>query len=247
MAEWSAPYRRSLRGSEHGACGVGFVATTMQDPRHAYLEQGLKALRCVEHRGGAQADRLTSDGSGIMTDIPFEMLGHEPGFVAVATLLSRLPSSQRRQAQETFAQVLGDLGMPVLDVRDVPIDTSVLGRMARAALPAIQQVVIQRPVFCRTERSFQTRLYYAHQTFRTKLRGLGLTNGVFTASLSTKTVVYKALVPSDRLDAFFPDLKDPRFKTRFALFHRRFSTNTATTWDRAQPFRLVAHNGEINT
>lgn len=238
---------RGLRGEERAACGVGFVATTMQEPRHAYLEQALDALSCVEHRGGAQADRVTGDGAGIMTDIPFELLGHEPGYVAVATLLLRLPTAQRRLALQTFERVFADAGMPILDVRPVPTDTSILGRMARATMPTILQVVIQRPVFCRTERSFQTRLYFAHQTYRTHLRRIGLQAAAFTASLSTRTVVYKALVRSDRLRPFYRDLQDPRFKTRFALFHRRFSTNTATAWDKAQPFRLVAHNGEINT
>lgn len=233
--------------TERAACGVGFVATTMQEPRHAYLVQGLRALCRVEHRGGAQADRLTSDGSGIMTEIPFELLGLEPGFVAVATLLLRLPTAQRRRALECLEHVYQDSGMPIMEVREVPHDTAVLGRMARATLPSILHVVIKRPVFCRTERSFQTRLYFAHRTFRTQLRRLGLSEGAFTASMSTRTIVYKALVTADRLEDFYPDLRDKRFKTRFSLFHRRFSTNTATTWDKAQPFRLVAHNGEINT
>lgn len=238
---------RTLRGSEKAACGVGFVATTMLEPRHEYLKQGLDGLCKVEHRGGKQADRLTSDGSGIMTDIPFELLGHEAGFVAVATLLLRLPAAQRKTALDTLERILSDAGMPGLDIREVPIDTSVLGRMARATLPAIIQVVIKRPVFCRTERSFQTRLYHVHQTYRTHLRRIGLSDGVVTSSMSTRTIVYKALVPSDKLESFYPDLRDPRYKTRFSLFHRRFSTNTATNWDKAQPFRLVAHNGEINT
>ena len=238
---------RPLQGKERSACGVGFVATTMLEPRHEYLKQGLDGLCKVEHRGGEQADRLTSDGSGIMTDIPFELLGHEAGFVAVATLLFRLPSTERRSAIELLERVLSDAGMPVLDLREVPMDTSVLGRMARSTLPSIVQVVIQRPTFCRTERSFQTRLYYTHQTYRTHLRRAGLSAGVVTSSLSTRTIVYKALVPSHRLEAFYPDLCDSRYKTKFSLFHRRFSTNTATTWDKAQPFRLVAHNGEINT
>ncbi|MBX2810938.1 MAG: glutamate synthase large subunit [Myxococcales bacterium] len=238
---------RTLRGSEKAACGVGFVATTMLEPRNEYLKQGLNGLCKVEHRGGNQADRLTSDGSGIMTDIPFEMLGYEAGSVAVATLLLRLPADHRKAVLETFERVLSDSGMPVLEFREVPVDTSVLGRMARATLPSIGQVVIKRPPFCRTERSFQTRLYYAHQTYLTLLRRMGLSNGVVTSSMSTRTIVYKALVTSERLEDFYPDLKDSRFKTRFSLFHRRFSTNTATNWDKAQPFRLVAHNGEINT
>lgn len=238
---------RSLRGDERSACGVGFVATTQQDPRHAYLETALLALSRVEHRGGAQADRLTSDGSGIMTDIPFELLGLEPGYVAVGTFFLGHPAAQRRAVLETMERVFGEAGVAVASVREVPTETRVLGRMARATLPHLLQVVFQRPAFCRTERSFQTRLYFTHQALRTQLRRLGIFQGFFTVSLSTRTIVYKALVPSDRLREFYPDLVDPRYKTRFALFHRRFSTNTSTTWDRAQPFRLVAHNGEINT
>lgn len=182
-----------------------------------------------------------------MCDIPFELLGHEPGFVALGTFFLSHPAAQREEVLQHLKRVFAEAGIQVVEVRAVPVDTRVLGRIARSSLPQIVQVILQRPVFCRTERSFQTRLYFTHQSLRTQLRRAGLFEGFFTVSLSTRTVVYKALVTADKLRAFYPDLADPRFKTRFGLFHRRFSTNTSTTWDKAQPFRLVAHNGEINT
>ncbi len=232
---------------EHAACGVGFVASTDGEPRRAHLDRALAALACVEHRGGSQADGRTSDGAGVMTEIPFAVFGYEPGSVAVASLFLPPVAARRRAVIETLESVFEGEGIRVLDQRAVPIDTSVLGRMARDTLPSLLHLVLERPEFCRTEGSFRTRLYHTKQALRTRLAKSAIGREVFFVSLSTRTMVYKALVPGAELAAFYPDLADPRFATRFALFHRRFSTNTTTSWDRAQPFRLIAHNGEINT
>jgi glutamate synthase domain-containing protein 1 len=137
--------------------------------------------------------------------------------------------------------------MSVIEWKDVLIDTSVLGRQARASMPSIIHVAVQRPEFSRTIASFNTLLYLAKQAYKTQLRREGMIDSVFVTSLSTTTIVYKALTSAEALPAFYPDLRNEKFKTRFALFHRRFSTNTSTSWDRAQPFRMIAHNGEINT
>ena len=223
------------------------MASTESEPRHAHLQQALRALACVEHRGGFAADRRTGDGAGIMAEIPYDLLGHAPGSVAVGTLFFHLNTERRRRAVEVMTRVFDSAGLELIDWRDVPVDTSALGRMARDGLPLIQQVVIRRPDFCRTESSFATLLYFAKQALRTQMQRSGLYKSYFFASLSTRTIVYKALTTADSLPEFYPDLSDPRFVTRFALFHRRFSTNTAPTWSRVQPFRLIAHNGEINT
>ncbi|HTO92718.1 MAG TPA: glutamate synthase central domain-containing protein, partial [Bacteroidota bacterium] len=131
--------------------------------------------------------------------------------------------------------------------RDVPVDRSVLGEEALRSIPAMRHAVIRRPRHCRTDASFDRLLYSAKQAVRGKHSERGINKEFFFTSLSGTTIVYKALTRSGALDRFYLDLNDPRFTTRFALFHRRFSTNTRTSWDKAQPFRLIAHNGEINT
>ena len=236
-----------FRSEERSACGVGFVASTEGEPRHEYLQQALRALACVEHRGGFAADRRTGDGAGIMAEIPYGILGHTPGSVAVGTVFWHLNGARRREALDVMTNVFEFAGMELLEWRDVPIDTTALGRMARDGLPLIQQVVIKRPEFCRTEGSFATLLYFTKQSLRAQMKRAGFNHEHFFASLSTRTVVYKALTTAEALPEFYPDLHDERFTTRFALFHRRFSTNTAPTWSRTQPFRMIAHNGEINT
>jgi glutamate synthase domain-containing protein 2/glutamate synthase domain-containing protein 1/glutamate synthase domain-containing protein 3 len=236
-----------MGAQERSACGVGFVASREGLAKHAYLEQALRALVCVEHRGGCLADGKTGDGAGIMTEVPFELLGYPRGQVAVAQLFMMLNAEGRRQALSLFEATFNFMGLELLGLRDVPIDTSVLGRQARETMPTIVQAFVKWPEFCRTEASFNALLYHAKQAYRTHLRRAGLVRGVFFTSLSTSTIIYKALVRAEALAGFYPDLRDPRFVTRFALFHRRFSTNTSTSWDKAQPFRLIAHNGEINT
>lgn len=236
-----------MGAQERSACGVGFVASREGIAKHAYLEQALRALVCVEHRGGCLADGKTGDGAGIMTEVPFELLGYPRGQVAVAQLFLMLNAEGRRQALSLFEATFNFMGLELLGLRDVPIDTSVLGRQARETMPTILQAFVKWPEFCRTEASFNALLYHAKQAYRTHLRRAGLVRGVFFTSLSTSTIIYKALVRAEALAGFYPDLRDPRFVTRFALFHRRFSTNTSTSWDKAQPFRLIAHNGEINT
>lgn len=233
--------------SENSACGVGFVTSRTNTASHLLLKDALHALRCVEHRGACAADKKTADGVGVMTDIPFEMFGYEPGSIAVATLFMPTKPDRLRLALRVFEETFGFMGMEILGYRDVPIDLSVLGVEARRSLPTITHAFIKRPAYCRTNESFNKLLYAAKQTTRTKERARGIVKEFFFTSFSTTTIVYKGLVRSDALDTFYLDLQNPAFKTRFALFHRRFSTNTRTSWDKAQPFRLIGHNGEINT
>jgi glutamate synthase domain-containing protein 2/glutamate synthase domain-containing protein 1/glutamate synthase domain-containing protein 3 len=232
---------------ERDACGVGFVADRKGRASHEIVQAALSALRCVEHRGACGADQVTGDGAGIMTDIPFEFFGYPRGSVAVATLFMPKEPQRLRQSLKIFEDTFAFMGMKVLDYRDVPMDTSVLGQEARESLPHIQHVIIERPGHCRTDESFNKALYAAKQATRTKHRESGFAGEFFFTSLSTTTIVYKALTKAEHLDKLYLDLQDPRFTSRFALVHRRFSTNTRTSWDKAQPFRLIAHNGEINT
>ena len=232
---------------EKSACGVGFVASKKGLYSHDHLQQTLHALRCVEHRGACSADEITGDGSGIMTDIPFDLFGFKPNTIAVATLFIPTHPERQRISLKVFEDTFAFLGMEVLSYRNVPIDESVLGDDARETVPVIKQAFIQRPAHCRTDFSFDKLLYMAKQLTRTKEREAGIVKEFFFASLSSTTIVYKALTRAVDLDRFYLDLQNPDFKTRFALFHRRFSTNTRTSWDKVQPFRMIGHNGEINT
>lgn len=232
---------------EKSACGVGFLASRKGIFSHSHLQQGLKALRCVEHRGACAADQITGDGAGIMTDIPYELFGFEHDSIAVATLFTPNDPERRRIALRTFEETFRYEGLEVLEYREVPVDHSVLGPEALKTVPHIMHAFINRPDECRTDFSFDKLLYSAKQRTRIKEKEKGIVNEFFFTSLSAKTIVYKALTKANTLDKFYPDLQNPAFKTRFTLFHRRFSTNTRTSWDKVQPFRLIGHNGEINT
>lgn len=232
---------------EKSSCGVGFVASRKHEYLHETLQQALHALRCVEHRGACNADLISSDGAGIMADIPFELFGYEPGEVAVATIFAPHDAQRRRKALRVFEETFGFYGLKILEYRNIPVDPTVLGEIALASMPFILHAFIKRPRHCRTDSSFDKLLYTAKQMTRTKEKEEGIVREFFFASLSARTIVYKALTQSAALKDFYPDLQNPEFKTRFALFHRRFSTNTKTSWDKTQPFRIIAHNGEINT
>ncbi|NVB37100.1 glutamate synthase large subunit [Pseudenhygromyxa sp. WMMC2535] len=233
---------------DHSACGVGLLAARDGVASHESLERALRALAAVEHRGAVAADGRSSDGAGIMVDIPWAMLGEAPQSVALGCLF--VDAEDEGEVLRIFERTFAVFDLDVLRYREVPIRPGVLGPIAAAARPRILHVIIRRPKDCRTEASFEARLYQAKQRARTRLRerlGPRTRERLFFTSLSCRTVVYKALTRADELAAFYPDLVNPRFVTRFALFHRRFSTNTRSTWDKAQPFRLIAHNGEINT
>ncbi len=237
---------RNKKNQEKSACGVGFVASREQVYSHSILQQGLFALRCQEHRGACSADQITGDGTGIMTDIPFELLGYKRKTIAVAFLFLSAQPEERRKSLALFEQVFEFMGLEILEYREVPISKEVLGQGALERLPYLVQAIIKRPEQCSTDASFDKILYSCKQLTRIKLKKKQLSE-IFFASLSANTIVYKGLLRTQDLDKFYIDLQNPLFKTRFAMFHRRFSTNTISTWDKAQPFRLIGHNGEFNT
>ncbi len=232
---------------EFGSCGVGFVATRGGPARHEVLAEGLRALGCVEHRGALAGDSQTGDGAGVMTEIPWELLGRSPHDCAVVSLFVSSDLERGPRARRLFEETFENLDLQIAGWREVPTRPEVLGPLARERMPQVLQAFVSRPAPCRTDASFEVRLYAAKQALRNKLRRAGLWFDLYFNSISTKTIVYKALCRSSDLQLFYPDLSDPRFETRFCLFHRRFSTNTRTSWDKAQPLRLLAHNGEINT
>lgn len=233
-------------GYEKSACGVGFIADRHVNYSYEIIQQTLHALKCEEHRGACSADQITGDGAGVMLDIPYEMLGYEKETIALATLFAPQGREKRRKSLRIFEDTFSFMGMKVLEYRKVPVNTDVLGAEAFLSMPCILQAILERPAHCRTNASFDKLLYVSKQYTRTKLMQNGACE-LFFASLSANTVVYKGLCKAQDLDRFYLDLQNPAFKSRFGLFHRRFSTNTSTSWDKAQPFRLIGHNGEINT
>jgi glutamate synthase domain-containing protein 2/glutamate synthase domain-containing protein 1/glutamate synthase domain-containing protein 3 len=231
---------------EKSSCGVGFIASRHTNYSYEIIQQTLHALKCEEHRGACSADQITGDGAGVMLDIPFELLGYQRQTIALATLFAPQNREKRRKSLRIFEDTFAFMGMKVLEYREVPVNPEVLGEEARKGMPYIIHAILDRPAHCRTNTSFDKLLYVTKQYTRTKLKQDGACE-LFFASLSANTVVYKGLCKSKDLDRFYLDLQNPAFKSRFGLFHRRFSTNTSTSWDKAQPFRLIGHNGEINT
>lgn len=233
--------------SDHSACGVGFLCSRRGEASSEILRLGLEALKRVEHRGACSVDGESGDGAGIMTDIPWALLGIEPGQAAVASLFLSGSSAARAQAMECFRASLSYHGLSVVNERAVPVIKEALGPVALDELPEILQVCIERPEHSRTRRAFERLLYRIKQEVRTAQRRRGVVEAMSISSFSSFTIVYRALATSEGFCGFYRDLSDLNYQTRFVVFHRRFSTNTHPSWDRAQPFRTIAHNGEINT
>ena len=231
---------------EHDACGVGFVADLSAKGGHAVVANALRVLCNLEHRGAAGADPDTGDGAGILTQIPDGFFRAVTGFAlpqagAYAAGLAFLPvdSSERSRLFARIAELAADEGLTVLGWRDVPVDPAACGPGAREVLRHLAQLFVagaggehgmelERMAFCLRKRA-------DHE------------NGVYFASLSSRTIVYKGMLSAPQVEPFFPDLSDERYASSLALVHSRFSTNTFPSWERAHPYRYIAHNGEINT
>ncbi len=231
---------------EHDACGVGFVADLSGRGGHDVVASALRVLCNLEHRGAAGADPDTGDGAGIITQIPdgffravtdFPLPG--PGAYAAGLAFLPIDYSERSVATAGFATLAADEGLTVLGWREVPSDPGACGPGAREVLPHLAQVfvagtageggmVLERMAFCLRKRA-------EHEA------------GIYFASLSCRTLVYKGMLSAPQVERFFPDLSDERYTSDLALVHSRFSTNTFPSWPRAHPYRYIAHNGEINT
>ena len=230
---------------ERDACGVGFVARADGDRTNDILAMALTAVARLAHRGAASNDK-SGDGAGVLTQIPHRLLGVGP-VERVALGMFFLPQSApaRDLAIDLIETVLVGLGMSVLGWRVVPVDATVLGPLAAASQPAIRQVFVGPPSGPCNAQVWERRLYLARRVIERRAASAGLP--VFVCSLSCRTVVYKALLVGTELPGFYADLRSPLFETGIAVFHQRYSTNTLPSWPLAQPFRLLAHNGEINT
>src|SRR5271165_3727534 len=234
---------------DHESCGVGFVATLRRASNHDILRLALTALARLAHRGAVAADRKSSDGVGIMAAVPRSFLLKQTGIalpperpLAVGMLF--LPQDETAATRDALRleECIAGQGLQWLAWRDVPTRPEVLGELALASVPVIRQALITSPAGKEgSETEFERHLYLARKAFERQ------TTDSYVCSLSTRTIVYKALCAGALLHEFYPDLESEEFVTPFAIFHQRYATNVLPSWHRAQPLRMLAHNGEINT
>ena len=244
---------------EHDSCGVGFVADIKGQKSHATLANALQVLVAMNHRGATGAEENTGDGAGVLTQIPHDFFQKvceklhivlpPPQSYAVGMVFLPVDEEERKRCVEIFEQTVREQDLKILGWREVPTDNADLGATARQSEPCIRQVFIEKGQSINDREHFERKLFVARRWAKELLtRGNSqLTESFYFASLSTQTIVYKGMLTPGQLRAFYPDLQDPGFQTALALVHSRFSTNTFPSWNRAQPLRYVAHNGEINT
>jgi glutamate synthase (ferredoxin) len=240
---------------ERDACGVGFVAAASGSRVHEVVEMAVEAVARVAHRGAASTDN-SGDGAGLLTQIPHRLfyrdsyrlgLHLQPGLpFAVGVFFLPRATDALAAATRMIESVLTGDGIPVLGWRDVPVNPNALGPTALASCPVIRQVLVGRPAQSGDDDSWERALYLARREMERRAAGQQLP-GFYACSLSCRTIVYKALLTGTRLPAFYTDFRYPEYESAIAVFHQRYSTNTLPSWPLAQPFRLLAHNGEINT
>ncbi|HET7022662.1 MAG TPA: glutamate synthase large subunit [Xanthobacteraceae bacterium] len=244
---------------EKDSCGVGFIADIKGKKSHKLIEDALAILCNLEHRGAVGADPRAGDGAGILVQIPHkffarkaERLGFrlpEPGEYAVGALFMPRDPDWRQVIRDIYSQMIKREGMTLLGWREAPTDNSTLGESVKPTEPVHLQVFIGRSKKIKSEAEFERRLYIlrksiSHAIYTRKERRL---SGYYPVSISCRTVVYKGMFLADQLCTYYPDLHDKDFESALALVHQRFSTNTFPTWSLAHPYRMIAHNGEINT
>ena len=241
------------RDNEKDACGVGLLVNVNGIKSHRLVEQALQVLEHMVHRGAEGADTKTGDGAGIMVQVPHEFILLQgipvPEKGRYGTGLVFMPHNPESQAiiRDIIEREAMRLGLTLMAVRDVPTNNESLGEVARAAEPAVKQIFVTDE---ETYDPVEIRLYLLRKAVEKKIaetRDIPGKEDFYIVSLSSKTIVYKGMLSSPQLRSYFPDLMNPRFTTAMALVHSRFSTNTFPTWSLAQPFRILGHNGEINT
>ncbi|MEQ1613198.1 MAG: glutamate synthase central domain-containing protein, partial [Hyphomicrobiaceae bacterium] len=244
---------------QNDACGVGFIVDLKASKSHSIVADALAILENLEHRGAVGADPLSGDGAGILIQIPHEFLKAEckvagftlpePGQYAVGHLF--MPQDERLLAhcETVIRRIVREEGLEFLGFRNVPVDNSSLSDMVRRTEPKHVQLFIGRPKSIKDEDAFERRLYITRKVISNVLYSAykGRDIGFYTVSLSSRTLVYKGMFLSYQVKAYYKDLSDKRVTSAMALVHQRFSTNTFPSWKLAHPYRMVAHNGEINT
>ncbi len=260
-ARWRAESERLAQDGmydpmqEHSSCGVGLIASLDGKPSRRVVEAGIAALGKLWHRGAVDADGKTGDGAGIHVQIPQEFFrehirhtGHEPGDGRIAVGMIFLPKTdlgaQERCRSIVETEVL-KAGYHIHGWRQVPIDVDVIGEKANATRPEIEQLMLATGPDVASD-DFERELYVMRRQIERRVLAAHITD-FYICSLSCRSIVYKGMFLAEQLTAFYPDLLDERFVSNFAIYHQRYSTNTFPTWRLAQPFRMLAHNGEINT
>jgi len=246
--------------NEHDACGVGFVAHIKGQKSHAIVQQGLKILENLDHRGAVGADPLMGDGAGILIQIPDAFYREElsargitlppPGEYGVAMVFLPKETGSRLACEQELERAVRAEGQVVLGWRDVPTDIKMpMSPNVRQVEPVIRQLFIGRGLDVMVPDALERKLYVIRKVASHAIQKMGLKHGqeYFVPSISTRTVVYKGLLLADQVGRYYLDLADPRTVSALALVHQRFSTNTFPAWPLAHPYRLIAHNGEINT
>nr|WP_322744748.1 glutamate synthase large subunit [Phormidium sp. LEGE 05292] len=242
---------------EHDACGVGFIVHQKGNKSHEIVEQGLTILLNLDHRGACGCEANTGDGAGILLQVPHKFLQKvtaaegftlpEPGEYGVGMIYCSPDPAVRQKAQEYFAAVVAEEGQKVLGWRDIPTDNSSLGDTAKSSEPFMRQVFIQRSADLVDDWAFERKLYVIRKRTHIAIRASHIDPMWYPSSLSSRTIVYKGMLMPVQVGQYYPDLHDPDMESALALVHSRFSTNTFPSWERAHPYRYIAHNGEINT
>ncbi|TPG56611.1 glutamate synthase large subunit [Sphingomonas glacialis] len=247
-------YRPEFEGD---ACGVGLVAATDGTPSRRVVQSAIDALKAVWHRGAVDADGKTGDGAGLHIDLPLKFFddaiagsGHRPLPNRLAVGMIFLPRTDlgAQEACRTIVEsVIIEEGYTIYGWRQVPVDVSVIGQKGLATRPEIEQIMIAGPLpDDASAAEFEKNLYLVRRRIEKRVIAAQI-QGFYICSLSCRSIIYKGLFLAESLSIFYPDLRDPRFESRVAIFHQRYSTNTFPQWWLAQPFRTLAHNGEINT
>ncbi|MBT9518921.1 MAG: glutamate synthase subunit alpha [Methyloversatilis discipulorum] len=245
--------------NERDACGVGFVANIKNRKSHDIIEQGLLILKNLDHRGATGYDPLLGDGAGILIQMPDALMRAEAakigitlppaGDYACGTVFLPQSANGCAACESVVARIIHEEGLTFLGWRDVPRDSSILAEAARAIEPQMRQVFIARPDTVADQTAFERKLFVVRKRVEHAVRALKLADvkQFYIPSLSSRTLVYKGMLLAHQVGEYFLDLQDARAQSALALVHQRFSTNTFPTWDLAHPFRMIAHNGEINT
>jgi len=245
--------------NEQDSCGVGFIADMKNRKSHEIVEQGLSILHNLDHRGAVGADPKMGDGCGILVQIPHKFFSAEcaklgiwlpeEGQYGVGHLFMPRDPEGFRLVEEIVSKAIADEGLQLLGWREVPVDSSDLGESVKATEPLHRQIFIGKGKGMDDQETFERRLFIARKVISNAVYDMkdGRTAGYYPVSLSSRTIVYKGMVLVTQLRQYYLDLQDPRFESAIALVHQRFATNTFPTWQLAHPYRMVAHNGEINT
>ena len=238
--------------NEHDSCGIGFVAHIKGVKSNEIIRRGLEVLKNMDHRGATNSDNTSGDGAGILIQVPHDFIVKQgivvpsPGKYGTGLIFLPENPTEARLCEAVMEHHIKEEGLELIGYRDVPVDSSVVGEIARGSEPVIRQIFVKANL---EQDALERKLYLVRKLSEKEIRESALKekDSFYIPSLSSKVMIYKGMLTPEQLRTYFLDLKDPEMRSAIALIHSRFSTNTFPTWDLAQPFRMMAHNGEINT